>query len=294
MPRTAAGFGPSASRGHQVPDRCDGRAGDVVERGGDARAQMSVEPVSRAAARDGRHRPGRLGQVAADGVENVLVARADDDVRRHAGRGLGDPPGDEFGVALATAFRLAIGQVPLAMMLRGRPVRMRVVLRVRTVADLEPPGRTLIAGRVRDDVGAVPVGQHHHVGGAPGGGIGHLLQVRKRADPDRARVGAGREPPRQHRLAVRCDHDLDAACRSRPRAAFQRLGRGRIGAPLTGFADGVGPGHIPGVAWLTEESGTATVAVTTRSDPAEPGARSRSPGPSGSRPSRRSGCVMFE
>jgi hypothetical protein len=60
----------------------------------------------------------------------------------------------EFGVTLATAFRLAIGQVPLAMMLRGRPVRMRVVLRVRTVADLEPPGRTLIAGRVRDDVGA--------------------------------------------------------------------------------------------------------------------------------------------
>ena len=107
--------------------------------------QMSVEPVSRAAARDGRHRPGRLGQVAADGLENVLVARTDDDVRRHAVRGLGDPPGDELGVALAAAFRLAIGQVPLAMMLRGRPVRMRVVLSVRTVADLEPPGRTLIA-----------------------------------------------------------------------------------------------------------------------------------------------------
>ena len=213
----------------------------------DARAEVSVESVSRAGARDGRHRPDRLGQVAGDGVENVLVTHTDDDVRRHAVRGLGHPPGDEFGVALAAAFRLAIGQVPHAVMLRGRAVRMRVGLRVRTVADLEPPGRNLIAGRVRDDVGAIPVGQHHHVGGAPGGGIGHLLQVRKRPDAYRARVGAGREPPGQHRFAVRCDHDLGTARRSRTRAAFQRLGRVRIGAPLTGFADGVGPGHIPGV-----------------------------------------------
>ncbi|HWN62081.1 MAG TPA: hypothetical protein VNO25_15615, partial [Streptosporangiaceae bacterium] len=65
-----------------------------------------------------------------------------------AGGGPGNPPGDELGVALAAAFRLAIGQVPYAMMLRGRAVRMRVVLRARTVADLEPPGRNLIAGRV--------------------------------------------------------------------------------------------------------------------------------------------------
>ena len=238
---------PLGERSHQVPDRCDGRAGDVIERGGDARAEVSVEPVSRAAARDGRHRPDRLGQVAGDGVENVLVTHTDDDVRRHAVRGFGDPPGDEFGVALAAAFRLPIGQVPHAMMLRGRPVRMRVVLRVRTFADLEPPGRNLVAGRVRDDVGAIPVGQHHHVGRAPGGGIGHLLQMRKRPDPHRARVGAGREPPGQHRLPVCCDHDLGTAGRSRPRAAFQRLGRVWIGAPLTGFADGVGPGHIPGV-----------------------------------------------
>ena len=42
-------------------------------------------------------------------------------------------------------------------MLRGRPVRMRIVLRSGAIAHLEPPGRNLIAGGVRDDVGAVPV-----------------------------------------------------------------------------------------------------------------------------------------
>ena len=76
--------------------------------------------------------------------------------------------------------------MPLAVMLRGRPVRMRVVLRVRTVADLEPSGRTLTAGRVHDDVGAFPVGHHYYVGGAPGRGIGHLLQMRSGPDPHRA------------------------------------------------------------------------------------------------------------
>ena len=176
-------------------------------------------------------------------VDHELGRTAADPVTR--ARGLGYPRRDELGVAFAAAFRLAVGQVALAMMLRGRPVRVRVGLRTRTLADLEPTGGSQFARGVCDDVGAVPVGQHHHVGRPPRRGVRHLQQVRQRPEPYRAREGAGREPPGQHGLAVRRDHHLGIACRNSPRAALQRLGRGRISAELTGFADGVGPGHIP-------------------------------------------------
>ena len=57
--------------------------------------------------------------MASDGVENGLIARAEDNVRAHAVGGLGHAPGDELGVVLAAAFRLAVGQVPLAVKLPG-------------------------------------------------------------------------------------------------------------------------------------------------------------------------------
>jgi hypothetical protein len=100
-----------------------------------------------------------------DGVENVLIARAEDDVRARVFCRLGHPPGDVLGVRPAAALRLAVGQVPLAVQLPRRPARIRIGLRARAVADREPPGGLVTAG-VRDDVGAVTVGQHDHVGWA--------------------------------------------------------------------------------------------------------------------------------
>ena len=123
-----------------------------------------------------------------DRVENVLVARAEDDMRAHALRGLGHAPGDELGVVLAAAFRLAVGQVPLAVELPRRPARMRIALRARTAADGERLGRRVTTG-VHDDVGALTVGQQDHVGGPPRRGRRHLKQLRQRADPHRNRAG---------------------------------------------------------------------------------------------------------
>ena len=59
--------------------------------------------------------------------------------------------GDELVVALAAAFRLAVGQVTLAMVLCGWPVWMRIVLQARTITGLEPAGRNIITGRVHDN-----------------------------------------------------------------------------------------------------------------------------------------------
>ena len=194
---------PPGARGNQVTDRADGRGGDLVEGGADA----IVEAVGLAPSGDGGDRPERVRQMTRDSVENVLVAGAEDNVRAHAFRGLGHAPGDELGVVLAAAFRLAVGQVPLAVELPGRPIRMRVLLRAGTAADGERLGRRLVTTGVRDDVGAVAVGQHGHVGRPPRRGRRCLQQVRQRADPHRTRVGPGREPPGEQDLPVRRDHD---------------------------------------------------------------------------------------
>jgi hypothetical protein len=120
--------------------------------------------------------------------------------------------------------------VPLAVVLPGRPARMRIGLRTGTRAGGEPLGRRLVAAGVRDDVGAVPVGQHDHVGRAPGRGRGHLLQVRQRAYPHRARAGPGREPPGEQNVRVRRDHDSGATRPGLAGADGQRLGGAGIGA----------------------------------------------------------------
>ena len=92
-----------------------------------------------------------------DGIEDVLVARPENDVRAHAGRSLGDPAGGERGVPLAAAERLAAGQVPLPVVLCGPPVRMRTRVRARPGADVVAPGLTQVTGYVSDDDGVVPV-----------------------------------------------------------------------------------------------------------------------------------------
>ena len=97
-------------------------------------------------------------------IEYVLVTRAEDEVSANAGRGIGHARGDRGGVPLAAAFRLGGGHVPLPVVLRGRPVRMGIALRV----DCEPAGGMQIAGRMGDDGGVVTIRQHDHVGGAPG------------------------------------------------------------------------------------------------------------------------------
>jgi hypothetical protein len=61
--------------------------------------------------------PKRAGQVLGDGIEDVLVARPENDVRAHAGRRLGDPADGERGVPLAATERLPAGQVPLPVVL---------------------------------------------------------------------------------------------------------------------------------------------------------------------------------
>jgi len=135
------------------------------------------------------------------------VTCAQHDVRAHAARGLGYASGDKLGVRLAAAFRLAVGHMPRAVVLRGRPIRMRIALRTGTAADSEPLGRQLIASGVHDDVGAVTVCQYDHVRRPPRRGRSHFLQVRQRPYPHRARAGPGREPPREQDLTVRRDHD---------------------------------------------------------------------------------------
>ena len=180
-----------------------------------------------------------------DSVENVLITRTEDDVRAHAVGGLGHAPGDELGVLLAAAFWLAVGHVPRAVVLRRRPARMRIALRAGTVTGREPLGGQLVTTGVRDDVGALTVGQHDHVGGPPRRGRGHLLQVRQRAHPHRARgrrrarASARAAPPRGR------DHDPGAAHEGLPGADGQRLGGVLIGAELAGLAGGIGPGDIP-------------------------------------------------
>jgi hypothetical protein len=189
--------------------------------------------------------------VLSDGIEDVLVARPENNVRAHDGRGLGDPAGGERGVPLAAAERLAAGQVPLPVMLCGRPVRMRIRVRARAGADVVAPGLTQVTGDVSDDGGVVPVRQHHDVGGTPRGGRGHVQQVRQRPDPDRA-GRPGRQPPRQQDLAVRGDHDPAAVrgasvCEYDPGACRKRLRGALISAERFGLPHGVGPGHLPGI-----------------------------------------------
>ena len=252
MPCTAAGLvSPAAevARSEVARSATALTAASVIACEGvaDSRGEVIVTAVSRPAAGDGRHRPDRLGQVTRDRVEDVLVTRAEDDMRSHAVRGLGHPRGDELGVALAAAFRLAVRQVPLAVMQRGRPSGVRIMLRAGTVPGLEQDAGNLIAGGVHDDVGPVPVGQQHHVHRPPRRGVGHLQQVRERPHPDRAHARPGRKPPGQQDLAVRRDHDPGTARGRSPRAALQRLGRVRMGAEAGRLARGVGPGHLPRV-----------------------------------------------
>jgi hypothetical protein len=98
---------------------------------------------------------------------------------------------------------------------------------------------------VRDDVGAVAVGQHGHVGRPPRRGRRYLQQVRQRADPHRTRVGPGREPPGEQDLAVRRDHDPVTADHGLAGAGGQDLGGVLIGPQLASLAGSIGPGHIP-------------------------------------------------
>ena len=60
--------------------------------------------------------------MSGDSVKNVLITRAEDNVRVHAVRSMGHAPGDELGVLLAAAFRLPVSAVPLAVEPPGRPV----------------------------------------------------------------------------------------------------------------------------------------------------------------------------
>ena len=180
-----------------------------------------------------------------DSIENVLITCAEDDVRTDAPRGLGHARSDELGVLLAAAFRLAASDVPRTVMLRGRPVRMRISLPAGTVVDREPLARQLITSGVRDDVGAVTVGQHDHVGGLPRRGRCRLQQVRQRAYPHRGRAGHEPQPPREQDLPVRRDDDPAATHEGIPPAGGQSLGGALIGAELSGFTGGISPGHIP-------------------------------------------------
>ena len=181
--------------------------------------------------------------MALDGIKHVLVTCAEDEVRAHAGRGLGHAGGDGLGVPLAAAFRFRAGQVPFPVVLRGRPARMRIGLRV----DPEPPGGMLITGRVGDDGGAVVIGQHDHVGRAPRRERGQLPQVRQRPDPDRSRGGPVGQPPREQHLSVRRDHHPGAAGDRIPCAGDQRPGGPLVGPEFAGLPHGIGPGHVPGV-----------------------------------------------
>jgi len=81
MPRTAAGPGPSAREGNQIADSADGRGGDVVESGADRGAQVIVAAIGLTASGDGGDRPERVRQMTGDSVENVLITRAEDNVR---------------------------------------------------------------------------------------------------------------------------------------------------------------------------------------------------------------------
>ena len=98
---------------------------------------------------------------------------------------------------------------------------------------------------MRDDVGAVTVCQHDHVGRPPRRGRCHLLQVRQRAYPHRTRAGPGREPPGEQNLPVRRDHDSGAARQGLAGADGQRLGGALIGTQPAGLAGSISPGHIP-------------------------------------------------
>ena len=144
-----------------------------------------------------------------------------------------------------------------------------------------------------DDVGAVTAGQHDYVGRPPRRGRCHLLQVRQRAYPHRTRAGPGREPPGQQNLPVRRDHDSGAARQGLAGAAGQRLDGALIGTqpPASRAASAQATSHAYDRS--ADVSGTATVAVTTRPDAAEPGCRTRSAGSSCSRPSLRSGSVII-
>ena len=181
--------------------------------------------------------------MARDGIEYVLLAGAEDQVRAHAGRGLGHPCGDGLGVPLAATFRLRAGHVPLPVVLRGRPARMGIGLRV----DLEPPRGMLITGRVGDDGGAVTLGQHDHVGRAPRRERGQLPQVRQRPDLDRSCSGPVWQPPREQHLTVRRDHHPGTARDRIPGAGGQRPGGPLVGTERASLPRGIGPGHVPGV-----------------------------------------------
>ena len=182
-----------------------------------------------------------------DSVEDLLIARAEDDVRADAGCGLGNAPGDELGVPLAAAFRLGAGHVPRAVMQRGWPMRVRVALRTGTGANREPPGRMLIASVVGDDGGAVTVRQQHHVSRTPCGGRGHFRQMGQWPCPHRVRGRARWQPPREQDRPLRRDHHPGAASGRISGARGQRLGGTLAGAELDSFAAGIGPGHVPGL-----------------------------------------------
>ena len=214
-------------------------------------------------------------------------------MRSHAVRGLGHPRGDELRVALAAAFRLAVGQVPLAVMQRGWPSGMRIMLRAGTVPGLEQDAGNLIAGGVHDDVGPVPVGQQHHVG-----------RRRAAASATSSRCGSG---PTRTELTPAPDGSHQAS-RTSPCAAITTRERPAAAAPAPRSSALAVSGWAPRRAAsraasaqatshasdrLTGASGTATVAVTARSDPAGSGSSPRSAGLSDRRPSRWSGCVLF-
>jgi hypothetical protein len=229
----------------QFPDSADGCCGDLVESGGGLAAELIVAVPGHGAGCDGGDRAERPGQVTGDRAEDVLIACAEDDVRAHAGGCLGYAPGDELGVPLTPTFRLAVGHVPFPVVQRGRPARVRVVLRAGMSADREAPGGVLIPGGVRDHGRAVTVRQHDHVRWAPRGGGGYLQQARQRSYPHRAWARVPGKPSRQQDLPMHRYHRSGALSERRSGARGQHLGGTLIGAQPAGFPGGIGPGHVP-------------------------------------------------
>src|SRR6202044_1501972 len=158
--------------GDLVADVPGGGGGDLVEGGADGRPHVVVAAAAGAPSVEGDDRPERPGQVRAGSVEDVLVARAEHDVRADPGGGVVNPGGDLRSIRLAAAFRLAVGQVPLAVVHGRRLLPDGGALGGPALADQEGLGRDLGAAGVRDHVGAIAVGDHDHAGGAGGRGRG--------------------------------------------------------------------------------------------------------------------------
>jgi hypothetical protein len=103
-------------------------------------ASWRTAAQTRPSSSDGGNRPEEVRQVTRDGIENLLITCLGQHVGGHAIRGPGHAPGDELSVELAAAFRPAVGHLPRAVVVPGRPARIRVA----PLAGGEQPGRSLV------------------------------------------------------------------------------------------------------------------------------------------------------